>query len=296
MPKEKLVRLKVKDIKVGKRHRPIDARDDEAMLSLAESVKTDGLIQPITVYKDNQLVTGARRLFAHVINEEDMITAIWKPYNDIQAERAEILENMDRKQLTALQNAQQTLRLKELYILEHPETEMGGDRKSEDFKTAERRFDSFAADTARKVGKSKTTIERDIKLATDLDPEVMEDLRGTPIEDKKTELTRLAKLPTGEQKKIAKKLKAGQITRVPSTKAVVPKPPRPRLPKPNDAEVDRDEAIDISCRRIKRFVASEMTYISKLKGGCLQPAIESTVRAKIDSALVVLSKSKSEQN
>ena len=284
--KEKLVELKLDDIKVGKRHRPIDDKDDEAMLSLAEGIKTDGLIQPITVYKDNQLVTGARRLFAHVINEADTILAIWKPYNDIQAERAEILENMDRKQLTALQDAQQTLRLQELYMLEHEETKHGGDRKSEDFKTTKCRLDPFTEDTARKVGKTPRTIERSIKLARDLDPDVQKDLKGTPIEDKKAELTRLAKLPVKKQKMITKKLVSGEITRVPSKpKPSKPKPSKPKPSKPpriDQTSTEFNASIELFATQHAQYVKTFLKTLSNHPGGQVHPSPKKAVIGQLD--------------
>lgn len=253
MMKEKLIELKLTDITVGKRHRPIRDSEDADMLGLAESIVKDGLIQPITVCGDNRLVTGARRLFAHRLNKETTIKAIWKPYDGVQAERAEIIENLERKQLTALEEAQQTLRLQELYLSEHPETKQnkaGGHGKH---KSASDKM-SFAEETARRFGKSRKTIERTIKLAKDLDAEVQEDLKGTPIEDKKSELTKLAKMPVRKQKAVVKKIKSGEITRV-SEK------PKPKPPKSESESDKRDRVVTKATIEIRRTINQEIKNI-----------------------------------
>jgi len=71
--------------------------------------------------------------------------------------------------------AQQTKRLYELYIEEHPETEQGGAPgagRGKGKRSLEERQNAvlpFAEDHAKRVGKSRTTVERSIKLADDLD-------------------------------------------------------------------------------------------------------------------------------
>jgi len=52
--------VKISDIKIGERHR----KDMGDLAVLAESIKTEGLLQPIGVTEDNELVFGLRRLTA----------------------------------------------------------------------------------------------------------------------------------------------------------------------------------------------------------------------------------------
>ena len=62
-----IVRLKIKDIENESSVKRLDFYD-ESIIRLAESIKNDGLLTPITVYKkDNgkyELVMGERRLRA----------------------------------------------------------------------------------------------------------------------------------------------------------------------------------------------------------------------------------------
>jgi len=52
--------MKISDIKIGERHR----KDMGDLAALAESIKTEGLLQPVGVTEDNELVFGLRRLTA----------------------------------------------------------------------------------------------------------------------------------------------------------------------------------------------------------------------------------------
>jgi hypothetical protein len=47
---------------------------------------------------------------------------------------------------------------------------------------------SFAVDTARKTGMTHRTIQQDVQIANNLDSEVKETIRNTPIADNKSEL------------------------------------------------------------------------------------------------------------
>ena len=74
-----IVRLKIKDIENESSVKRLDFYD-ESIIRLAESIKNDGLLTPITVYrKDNgkyELVMGERRLRASKYLEYEEIDAI----------------------------------------------------------------------------------------------------------------------------------------------------------------------------------------------------------------------------
>lgn len=57
---DELRKLSVTDIKVGRRHR----KDMGDLKSLAQSIKEEGLLQPVGVTSDMKLVFGERRLRA----------------------------------------------------------------------------------------------------------------------------------------------------------------------------------------------------------------------------------------
>ena len=74
-----IVRLKIKDIENESSVKRLDFYD-ESIIRLAESIKNDGLLTPITVYKkDNgkyELVMGERRLRASKYLEYEGICSV----------------------------------------------------------------------------------------------------------------------------------------------------------------------------------------------------------------------------
>ena len=100
--------------------------------------------------------------------------------------------------LTVLERAQHLKRRKELYLEKYPETKKGGapgGGRGKGKKPLEERRSfvlPFAEDAAKKSRQTPRTIQALIKLAADLDKEAQEDLKGSPIEDRRSELTRQA--------------------------------------------------------------------------------------------------------
>jgi hypothetical protein len=93
-------------------------------------------------------------------------------------------------ELTPAQRAKLVSKRKAAYEATHPETKHGGDRKGSRAQVGHSKTDRFTAETARKSGKSETSIKRDATrgkaLGSDLDRVV-----GTSL-DKGSELDALA--------------------------------------------------------------------------------------------------------
>lgn len=90
-----LQELKIADIKVGNRHR----KDMGDLTSLAESIREEGLLQPIGVTEKLELVFGERRLRAHkdILKRKTILARIVDVTSIIQGEYA---ENEVRKDFT----------------------------------------------------------------------------------------------------------------------------------------------------------------------------------------------------
>lgn len=90
-----LKKLKIADIKVGKRHR----RDMGDLTSLADSIRQEGLLQPIGVTDKLELVFGERRLRAHqeILKRKTILTRIVDVPSVVSGEYA---ENEIRKDFT----------------------------------------------------------------------------------------------------------------------------------------------------------------------------------------------------
>lgn len=83
---------------------------------LADSIKAKGLIQPITVDKDMNLVAGGRRLAAAQLAGLDTIPVVIRFIKDtIDAKEIELFENLHRLELSWQETAQLTLKIHNLY-------------------------------------------------------------------------------------------------------------------------------------------------------------------------------------
>ncbi len=83
--------------------------DDMAMRELASSIKTQGVIQPVTVRKmgfdQYQLISGERRLRASVMAGLTTIPAFIRVANDEQMLEMALIENIHRENLNAIEIA-----------------------------------------------------------------------------------------------------------------------------------------------------------------------------------------------
>lgn len=83
--------------------------DHESLLELSESIKVQGLIQPITVRQDGsghyQLISGERRLRASKLAGMKSIPAYIRTANDQQMLEMALIENIQRENLNAIEVA-----------------------------------------------------------------------------------------------------------------------------------------------------------------------------------------------
>src|SRR5271169_5314611 len=189
----------------------------ELVDKLAKSIEKEGLLQPIIVrplpdHRGYVLIAGHHRLEAVRKLKHDTIRAeILEGLSADQARVAEIDENLIRADLTPSERAVHHAERKALYLKLHPETKhggapgkAGGGKKAKDAKLA-----SFVKDTAKKTGKAKRTIARDVSRGEKIDPQALADLAGTCL-DNGTELDALATLPAAEQRSLAEAAKRGE--------------------------------------------------------------------------------------
>ena len=138
---DEIVNLKVASI-VPNRQQPRSIFDDERISELAESIKEHGIIQPVVVRKiDNgyELIAGERRFRATKSLALETIPAIIKDYDDLKTASIAIIENIQREDLTSIEEA---LAYKQLMKL-HGATQ---------------------AEIASQVGKSQSTIANKVRL------------------------------------------------------------------------------------------------------------------------------------
>lgn len=194
------MKIKISEIFVGERKRK--ARKAE---EIAQSIKTIGLINPITIDNDYKLIAGLNRLEACKLLGHEFIECNVLSISGLKSMLAEIDENLIRDDLTALENAQWLAERKKIYLELYPETKAGvagaiAKHASADYARAE--IPSFTESTADLTGKSKRTIEIDVQIATELE-DIAEEIADLPIANQKTQLLELAKIAKKEPENVA---------------------------------------------------------------------------------------------
>ncbi len=114
--------LKVGSIRPGK-YQPRRHWNDEALDELADSIKAQGLIQPVVVRavgaRTYELIAGERRWRAAQRASLDEIPALVKDVPEQSVLAMALIENIQREELTALEEAQALARLIEEFELTH---------------------------------------------------------------------------------------------------------------------------------------------------------------------------------
>ncbi len=130
----------IKELDVDKiipnRYQPRQTFDPEGLASLAASLKTHGLIQPITVRKEEngkfELIAGERRWRAAQLAGFSRIPAMVKAVREQELMEWALLENLQREDLNPIEKAQAYARLMSQFSLtqEAIASRMGIDRSS----------------------------------------------------------------------------------------------------------------------------------------------------------------------
>jgi site-specific DNA-methyltransferase (adenine-specific)/modification methylase len=169
--------------------------------SLVRSIQEIGLINPITLTADLKLVSGARRIAAYMQLGYDTIPAIIKSYTELEKMVAEIDENLERKELSALRKAKLLTKQKEYYEALHPEaSKKSKAKKNLKNQVAENEFISpttqaYTEKMAEDMRKHQRTVQYMLETGRGLSDEMAEKLVGLPIEDNIGDLRQLARMP-----------------------------------------------------------------------------------------------------
>ena len=105
--KKEIVRIKLNKIIPNKNQPRLDFYDD-SIKGLAESIKQNGLLQPITVRKNGdkfELIAGERRYRACLLNGASDIEAIIMESSDDESANLALVENLQREDLNAIEQA-----------------------------------------------------------------------------------------------------------------------------------------------------------------------------------------------
>ena len=162
---------KVSEIKLESEY----LRKDTDVTTLKKSLASIGLIHPVTINFENQLLAGARRLQAAKELGWEEITAHIVDRNELEQELISIDENLVRTPLNGVELERYLNRGREIYEELHPDAQRV-DLSTEGLTPADKKVqeeqdsNSFAAVTAEKTGLSRAVIQSAIKrdaLASD---------------------------------------------------------------------------------------------------------------------------------
>jgi len=120
---DSVLELSLKDIRPNP-FQPRKSFDETSLLELADSIKKDGLLQPIVVTEDIDgyiLIAGERRFRASKLAKLKTIRAITITTNEAKMRQYALLENIQREDLNAIELAYSYNELIKLHELTHEE-------------------------------------------------------------------------------------------------------------------------------------------------------------------------------
>jgi ParB family chromosome partitioning protein len=216
--KGELQKLPIEQLKPG-RYQPRKDMSPEALEDLAASVKAQGIIQPIVVRptgKDEyEIIAGERRWRAAQLAKLDMVPCLVKSVPDEAAVAIALIENIQREDLNAMEEATALQRLLDEFQMTHQ-------------------------DVAQAVGKSRTTVTNLLRL-NNLEEGVKVLLERGDIELGHAKL--LLALQGEQQADVAQQIVAKDMTVRDAEKLVrrtIDPPKQPEKPEP-DANIEHLE-------------------------------------------------------
>ncbi|WP_299378605.1 ParB N-terminal domain-containing protein [uncultured Kiloniella sp.] len=189
------------EIDVKGRARPISEED---VKWLAADISDRKLRSPIEVARKSKggyrLVSGFHRYSSCKLLGMEAIPAIIVEGTKEELERDELLENLARKELTALDRSIFISKLKKVHIKIN-RTKRGGDRKSAEYKEENQTatLANWFDEVSKISGKGVRTLERSASIGEKICPQAVANLRGSIFEDNQKQLEALSKLPPEEQ-------------------------------------------------------------------------------------------------
>lgn len=179
--------------------------------ALAGLIEAQGLMHPITVKphfastEDDPayvLIAGLHRLRAFELLGRAAIPArVLSERSSDEARMDEVLENLGRNELTALDRAQHLYELKMVWDRMHPDFANGGGKT---FPTGDEKVQifGFATEVAEKIGMSKRSINIAVKIWTGLTPDSRRRLVGTKTASNQSEIKALSEQSPARQERI----------------------------------------------------------------------------------------------
>ena len=198
VPPAEIRRIPIENILVSASRREIE---HAKVHELAESIHEVGLLNPITVTRDMQLVAGGHRLEAcKAIGWHD-IACTFLEGDSLHVELAEIDENLIRNDLDAISVGELALRRDDILEALGVRAKVGQGRPSKN--GAESAPLKTTKDIAKEIGVSERALQVNKQLARDLVPEAKEVIRKEDIP--KTVALEISRLEPEQQREVIAK-------------------------------------------------------------------------------------------
>lgn len=198
----------IDQITVGPNRRPVT---EQKVTELMESIRANGLLNPVTLDQNFNLIAGLHRLTACELLGLDRIECnIIICENKDRARLAEIDENVIRSELDTLERDEVWLEREQ--ILER----MGQRAQPGDNQYTHRGSETISprvkttSEIAIELGYSERTLQQGKQRAKNIAPKVKEAIKGTPIAKSPTALMKVARAGKQEREKAEKAEKAAQ--------------------------------------------------------------------------------------
>jgi ParB-like chromosome segregation protein Spo0J len=200
--------FKISDIKIGPQFK---LRGD--ITSLSESIQRNGVLEPLLLNNREELLAGFHRLEAAKAIGMKHVPVRILHVNSLQEELVTIDENLERKDLPALDRCIQMGRRQEILGKLGVIHKKGGDRKSKKIKKQKIHSDreSFKKVIKKMTGRSHSSTAQDLFIANKLSKSVLKKLSDSELKDRKNDLYNLAKKPANEQLDLVKLIHGGKL-------------------------------------------------------------------------------------
>jgi len=122
-PKEEITEVNLDELRSNP-YQPRKVFDEDALNDLADSIREHGVFQPIIVKKSikgYEIIAGERRVKASRLAGKETIPAIIRDFNDAEMMEIALLENLQRENLNAIEEALAYTKIMESRDLTHTE-------------------------------------------------------------------------------------------------------------------------------------------------------------------------------
>ncbi len=195
------MKQKIDDITIGNDRRRLD---EQKVRELAESIKSIGLLNPITVTNENKLVAGEHRLRACLWLGWTEIECQTIQGNELLQQLAEIDENLVRNDLHWLDIGELAIQRDEILEALGLRAQSGTNQKNTRTGETISPVQKTTGSIAKEMGTGERTLQHNKQLARTLEPEIKEVVRTAEVPKK--DALKIARMEPERQKAVVEKI------------------------------------------------------------------------------------------